>query len=122
MKKSIIPLFVILPAVLFVSSSYLVTDKSKKEASASNTQMTANFDTNGQVVLAENGKPILRYNYGIVYEDDEYAFNGLDANEYVKTETDTFMANPSIYAVPRSTDAGLVKGPSASPWNILGLA
>ncbi len=102
MKKSIIPLLIILPSVLFVSSSFLVTDKSKNEASSSDTQMTANFDTNGQVVLAENGKPVLRYNYEIVYENDEYAFNGLDANEYVKTETDTFMANPSIYAVPRS--------------------
>lgn len=71
-------------------------------ASISKAQMTTEFDANGQVILAENGKSILRYNYEIVYENDEYAFNGLDANEYVKTETDTFMANPSIYAVPRS--------------------
>ena len=75
MKKSIIPLNTILVAILFVGSSYLTVDKSKERASTSNTKMTAKFDHNGQVILAEDDKPILRYNYEIVYENDEYAFN-----------------------------------------------
>lgn len=54
----------------------------------------------GQIVLTENGKPILQYNYKTVFERD--ALDTLAANKYIVTPTDTFMANPSIYAVPRS--------------------
>ena len=64
--------------------------------------MQTTFDPNGQVIISEGDMPVLRYNYQMVYEDDEFSFNGMDANEYVVTPEDTFMANPSIYAVPRS--------------------
>jgi hypothetical protein len=64
--------------------------------------MDVSLDSNGQAMITDQGKPILRYNYQLVYEDDAFSFNGLDANEYVVTPNDTFMANPSIYAVPRS--------------------
>lgn len=65
--------------------------------------MVASIDTKtGQVYIMDKDKPVLRYIYATVYEDDEFAFNGLDANEYVATVLDSFMTNPSIYAVPRS--------------------
>jgi len=64
--------------------------------------MQATMDQNGQVIISDGDKPVLRYNYQIVYEDDEFSFRGMDPNEYVVTPEDTFMANPSIYAVPRS--------------------
>jgi hypothetical protein len=73
-----------------------------KIAPKSMNKMQATLDPNGQVVISEGDKPVLRYNYQMVYEDDEFSFNGMDANEYVVTPEDTFMANPSIYAVPRS--------------------
>ena len=67
------------------------------------TTMVAGQDPiTGQINITDQGRPVLRYNYQTVYEDDEFAFNGLSANEYIVTPTDTFMANPSIYAVPRS--------------------
>lgn len=80
---------------------YMATD-TLAQLPASEGTMKASTDSNGQVSLTEYGKPILRYNYQMVYETDEYAFDGLDANEYIVTENDTFMANPSIYAVSRS--------------------
>ncbi len=64
--------------------------------------MKATLDGNGQVMITDDGRKVLRYNYRTVYEDDEYAFHGLPPNEYVPTLNDTFMRNPSIYAVPRS--------------------
>ncbi len=64
--------------------------------------MEASLDDRGQVLIRDNGKKVLRYNYRTVYEDDEYAFHGLAPNEYVPAPNDTFMHNPSIYAVPRS--------------------
>ncbi len=54
----------------------------------------------GQIIMSENGKPVLQYNYKNVFEKD--ALDTLAANKYIVTPTDTFMANPSIYAVPRS--------------------
>ncbi|HWR99805.1 MAG TPA: DUF6807 family protein [Prolixibacteraceae bacterium] len=57
-------------------------------------------DHNGQFLITEAGKPVLQYNYKTVYEKD--AIDTLAANPYVRAENDTFMANPSIYAVPRS--------------------
>lgn len=56
----------------------------------------------GQILIEEEGQSVLRYNYETVYETDQYAFAGMAANEYEKMPTDTFMSNPSIYAVPRS--------------------
>jgi len=65
--------------------------------------MVASVDTEtGQVFIKDKNKSVLRYNYQMVYENDEFAFNGLDANEYIATAIDSFMSNPSIYAVPRS--------------------
>lgn len=65
------------------------------------TTMQAYQDSkSGQIIMSENGKPVLRYNYKTVYEKD--ALDTLAANHYIVTPTDTFMANPSIYAVPRS--------------------
>ena len=55
---------------------------------------------NGQIMMTEAGKPVLRYNYKTVFEKD--ARDTLAANKYFKAPTDTFMANPSIYAVARS--------------------
>jgi hypothetical protein len=54
----------------------------------------------GQIVISEDGKPVLQYNYQTVFEKD--ALDTLPANKYIVTAADTFMANPSIYAVPRS--------------------
>jgi hypothetical protein len=54
----------------------------------------------GQVLVTENGKPVLQYNYSTVFEKD--ALDTLPANKYKAEPTDTFMKNPSIYAVPRS--------------------
>ena len=54
----------------------------------------------GQIVMSEAGKPVLQYNYKTVFERDK--LDTLPANKYIVTPTDTFMANPSIYAVPRS--------------------
>jgi hypothetical protein len=73
-----------------------------KIAPKSMNKMQATLDPNGQVVISEGNKTVLRYNYQMVYEDDEFSFNGMDANEYVVTPEDTFMANPRIYAIPRS--------------------
>jgi len=57
-------------------------------------------ENGGQLLISEDGKPILQYNYATVNEQD--AVDTLAANLYVREKNDTFMANPSIYAVPRS--------------------
>ncbi|MEX2594334.1 MAG: DUF6807 family protein [Anditalea sp.] len=62
--------------------------------------LKADKNPKGQIEITENGNHVLRYNYETVYEHDE--LNLLPANEYIVTEEDTFMVNPSIYAVPRS--------------------
>jgi len=63
--------------------------------------MQANEDpASGQFIMSDNGKPVLRYNYNTVFEKD--AIDTLPANRYIVTPNDTFMTNPSIYAVPRS--------------------
>lgn len=63
----------------------------------------------GQIIISEEGKPVLRYNYKTVFEKD--AMDTLPANKYIVTANDTFMANPSIYAVPRSNYIHPVYGP-----------
>jgi len=63
----------------------------------------------GQIILSDDGKPVLRYNYKTVYEKD--ALDTLPANHYIVTKNDTFMANPSIYAVPRSNYIHPLYGP-----------
>ena len=54
----------------------------------------------GQIILSEDSKAVLQYNYKTVFEKD--AIDTLSANKYTRQPNDTFMANPSIYAVPRS--------------------
>ena len=72
--------------------------------------MTAKKDpVSGQIVIADNGKAVLQYNYSTVFEKD--ALDTLPANKYIVTATDTFMANPSIYAVPRSNYIHPIYGP-----------
>jgi hypothetical protein len=64
----------------------------------------------GQIILSEGGNTILQYNYKTVFEKD--AIDTLPANKYTRQPNDTFMANPSIYAVPRSNYIHPVYGPS----------
>jgi hypothetical protein len=64
----------------------------------------------GQVIISEGSKTVLQYNYKTVYEKD--AMDTLPANKYTRQANDTFMANPSIYAVPRSDYIHPVYGPS----------
>jgi len=74
------------------------------------TFLTAKSDpVTGQVLISDQGKPVLQYNYKTVYERD--ALDTLPANKYFKAATDTFMANPSIYAVARSNYIHPVYGP-----------
>lgn len=63
----------------------------------------------GQILISDNGKPVLRYNYKTVFEKD--AVDTLAANKYAVTPNDTFMANPSIYAVARSNYIHPIYGP-----------
>ena len=102
MKKTKILFKAILSTVILINFGFIFPDDSSDPKSTSEHPMTARFDSEGQVILSDQGNPILRYNYQLVYETDKFAFNGLDANEYITTANDTFMANPSIYAVPRS--------------------
>ena len=48
---------------------YMATD-TLAQLPASEGTMKASTDSNGQVSLTEYGKPILRYNYQMVYETD----------------------------------------------------
>jgi hypothetical protein len=54
----------------------------------------------GQIIISDGAKPVLQYNYKTVFEKD--AVDTMPANRYRREVNDTFMANPSIYAVPRS--------------------
>jgi hypothetical protein len=74
-----------------------------------NTMQAAQDQESGQINISDDGKPVLRYNYKTVYERD--ALDTLAANNYIVTANDTFMANPSIYAVPRSNYIHPVYGP-----------
>jgi hypothetical protein len=70
------------------------------QSKSGNTMQAKEDPESGQILISDNGKPVLRYNYKIVFEKD--AIDTLAANKYIVTPNDTFMANPSIYAVPRS--------------------
>jgi hypothetical protein len=76
----------------------------------SSTMKAAEDPGSGQIIITDEGAPVLRYNYKTVYEKD--AIDTLPANKYNKQPNDTFMANPSIYAVPRSDYIHPVYGPS----------
>jgi hypothetical protein len=89
--------------LIFIYSGLFYSCNQSMNKNDGSGEMVARIDAKtGQAYITDKDKPVLRYIYATVYEDDEYAFNGLDANEYVATVLDTFMANPSIYAVPRS--------------------
>ena len=64
----------------------------------------------GQIIITEGTNPVLQYNYKTVFEKD--ALDTLPANKYRREANDTFMANPSIYAVPRSNYIHPLYGPS----------
>jgi hypothetical protein len=55
---------------------------------------------NNQVIICEGKKPVLQYNYKKVFEKEAIDTNGV--KKYNTSPGDTFKANPSIYAVPRS--------------------
>jgi len=64
----------------------------------------------GQIIISDGDRPVLQYNYKTVFEKD--AMDTMPANKYRREANDTFMANPSIYAVPRSNYIHPVYGPS----------
>jgi hypothetical protein len=92
---------------IIISACLLITvifPSCKKAMRASEDPVT------GQIILSEDGRTILQYNYKTVFEKD--AIDTLPANKYTRQPNDTFMANPSIYAVPRSNYIHPVYGPS----------
>ena len=64
----------------------------------------------GQIIISDGGQPVLQYNYKTVFEKD--VVDTMQANKYQREANDTFMANPSIYAVPRSNYIHPLYGPS----------
>lgn len=65
-------------------------------------EMKATLDpTSGQVIISEEGKNVLQYNYQTVYEKDVIRLEDEKLEMHVRTEKDTFKTT-SIYAVPRS--------------------
>lgn len=64
------------------------------------TMRVAEDPVNGQIIISEGSQQVLQYNYKTVFEKD--AVDTMPANKYTREANDTFMANPSIYAVPRS--------------------
>ena len=68
----------------------------------STNSMTATLDPeSGQVMVEEEGKKILQYNYQTVYEEDVVRLENEKLEQHSRTEKDTFIT-ASIYAVPRS--------------------
>jgi hypothetical protein len=63
--------------------------------------MKATIDPSGQVIIEEEGKKVLQYNYKTVYEKDVIRLADEKTEEHTRTEKDTFETT-SIYAVPRS--------------------
>ena len=109
MKKIIC--YLLLSGIFVFSSchSHRIVNE-KKSASKFGSAIKAVEDPlSGQIVITENGKPVLQYNYKTVYEKD--ALDTLAANNYKREKNDTFMANPSIYAVPRSNYIHPIYGP-----------
>ena len=75
------------------------------------TTMKATEDlASGQIIISDGGQSVFQYNYKTVFEKD--AMDTMPANKYRREANDTFMANPSIYAVPRSNYIHPVYGPS----------
>ena len=64
--------------------------------------MKATLDPNsGHVIIKEDGKNVLQYNYQTIYEKDVVRLEDEKLEEHIRTKKDTFMTT-SIYAVPRS--------------------
>ncbi len=64
--------------------------------------MKATLDPNsGQVLIEEEGKKVLQYNYKTVYEKDVVRLVDEKLEEHTRAESDTFVTT-NIYAVPRS--------------------
>jgi len=63
--------------------------------------MKATMDPRGQVIIEEDGKEILQYNYKTIYEKDVIRLPDVTLEKHTRTEKDTFVTT-SIYAVPRS--------------------
>lgn len=63
--------------------------------------MKATMDSRGQVIIEEDGKKVLQYNYKTIYEKDVVRLVDEKLEEHIRTEKDTFVTT-SIYAVPRS--------------------
>jgi len=63
--------------------------------------MKASMDSRGQVIIEEEGKKILQYNYKTIYEKDVIRLVDETLEEHTRTEKDTFVTT-SIYAIPRS--------------------
>jgi len=95
MKKITIPVCLILLALFPSCKRALTAEKNK---------------VSGQIIISDGNLPVLQYNYNTVYEKD--AVDTMPANKYRREASDTFMANPSIYAVPRSNYIHPVYGPS----------
>lgn len=65
-------------------------------------EMKASLDPeSGQVIMEEDGKKVLQYNYQTVYEKDVIRLESEKLEEHIRTKGDTFVT-ASIYAVPRS--------------------
>ncbi len=87
--------------VIFTSCrSHRIVGEKKSLATFSSAIQAVEDPISGQIVISDNGKPVLQYNYKTVFEKD--ALDTQAANQYRREKNDTFMANPSIYAVPRS--------------------
>ena len=95
MKRITIPVCLILLALFPSCKRALTAEKDK---------------VSGQIIISDGNLPVLQYNYNTVYEKD--AVDTMPANKYRREASDTFMANPSIYAVPRSNYIHPVYGPS----------
>ena len=103
MKKTIF--FLLISGIVVFTSCKLSERKTKVKSI-----MQAYQDPRSeQILISEDRKQVLRYNYKTVYEKD--AVDTLAANNYTRTKNDTFMANPSIYAVPRSDYIHPLYGP-----------
>ena len=100
MKKLIIGLSFATIILLTSCRSQPGTNTNRSHLKTGSSIQAGEDPQSGQIVISQDGKHVLQYNYKTVYEKD--ALDTLAANHYRREKNDTFMANPSIYAVPRS--------------------
>ena len=73
-----------------------------ENASSFGNEIKAILDpTSKQILIEEDGKKILQYNYETIYEKDVIRLPSEKLEEHLRTKADTFITT-SIYAVPRS--------------------